>query len=310
MPRTNLKQRTGITLAALSLVAGGLLLASPASADTSDAAEAASTANHVAGAPAVSQHVDADGTTAAVGSGIIEVSTDPSDGLTATGPQGVDITVGIPGRTTDEGVVAGGNIVYTDVAADTAVVARPATLGAQALIVIDGADAPTRYAFPVETDGAPSELRSTADGTIEVYRHGASAPSSTVAPAWAVDADGQPVPTHFEIQGSSLVQVVEHQSAAYPVVADPQYTWGIATGTTYYNRAETRSLKTRSYGYVVAAGLCAVFGSQTAGVACGVGAALVAQWNYVASNAYGDGKCVKVKLPIMWAYAYDGGYCK
>ena len=53
-----------------------------------------------------------------------------------------------------------------------------------------------------------------------------------------------------------------------------------------------------------------MFGAQTAGAACGVAGAVVAQWNYVASNAYADGKCVKIKLPIMWAYAYSGGYCK
>ena len=94
------------------------------------------------------------------------------------------------------------------------------------------------------------------------------------------------------------------------MVAGPQYTWGIATGTTDYNRAETRSLKTGSAGYAAAATLCAIFGAETAGVACGVGGVLVEQWAYVASNAYGDGKCVKIKLPTMLAYAYSGGYCK
>jgi hypothetical protein len=46
---------------------------------------------------------------------------------------------------------------------------------------------------------------------------------ATVDPAWATGADGAPVPTHVEVQGSTLVRVVEHRSAsvAYPVVADP-----------------------------------------------------------------------------------------
>lgn len=44
-----------------------------------------------------------------------------------------------------------------------------------------------------------------------------------VAPAWAVDANGREVPTHYEIHGSTLRQVVDHtaDAVAYPVVADP-----------------------------------------------------------------------------------------
>ena len=44
-----------------------------------------------------------------------------------------------------------------------------------------------------------------------------------VAPAWARDADGKPVPTRYELRGSDLVQVVEHTTGnfRYPVTADP-----------------------------------------------------------------------------------------
>lgn len=44
-----------------------------------------------------------------------------------------------------------------------------------------------------------------------------------VAPPWAVDATGAQVPTHYDLRGNILVQVVDHTSASfeYPVVADP-----------------------------------------------------------------------------------------
>ena len=44
-----------------------------------------------------------------------------------------------------------------------------------------------------------------------------------IAPAWAVDAHGTPVPTHYELSGSSLTQVVDHsnKALAYPLIADP-----------------------------------------------------------------------------------------
>lgn len=46
------------------------------------------------------------------------------------------------------------------------------------------------------------------------------------APAWAKDAHGLDVPTHYEVDGASLVQVVDHASGkyTYPIVSDP--IWG------------------------------------------------------------------------------------
>ena len=41
---------------------------------------------------------------------------------------------------------------------------------------------------------------------------------------WAKDANGQDVPTHYEIDGTIVTQIVEHKGddVAYPVVADPK----------------------------------------------------------------------------------------
>lgn len=88
-----------------------------------------------------------------------------------------------------------------------------------------------------------------------------------------------------------------------------RYTWGWVTGTAYYNRAETRTMKTAWGAGVVASGLCAYFWAETAGAACAVSAALMGQWMYVAGNVYADGHCVKIKIPTLWAYGYSGGYC-
>ena len=55
-----------------------------------------------------------------------------------------------------------------------------------------------------------------------------------VAPTpWALDANGVNVPTHYEISGTTLTQVVEHKAGdfAYGIVADPwwnpfSWPWG------------------------------------------------------------------------------------
>lgn len=49
-------------------------------------------------------------------------------------------------------------------------------------------------------------------------------------PPWAKDANGQDVPTAYEISGNKLVQIVRHQDAEgveYPLVADPAYANGM-----------------------------------------------------------------------------------
>ncbi|WGH89964.1 hypothetical protein QDX23_07405 [Auritidibacter ignavus] len=40
-------------------------------------------------------------------------------------------------------------------------------------------------------------------------------------PAWSVDANGVELPTHFEIDGNTLTQVVDTSDAQFPVVSDP-----------------------------------------------------------------------------------------
>lgn len=49
-------------------------------------------------------------------------------------------------------------------------------------------------------------------------------------PPWAVDAEGDPVPTSYELNGSTLVQRIDHadvEGIKYPVVADPAYNRGM-----------------------------------------------------------------------------------
>ena len=42
-----------------------------------------------------------------------------------------------------------------------------------------------------------------------------------IATPWALDATGAEIPTSFALDGSTLVQTVNHHGATYPVIADP-----------------------------------------------------------------------------------------
>ncbi len=132
-----------------------------------------------------------------------------------------------------------------------------------------------------------------------------------VAPAWALDASGQPVPTRYRIEGTTLVQVIDHHGAAYPVVGDPKYTWGWVTGTVYLNRNETNKL---ILGTAITAIITYGFGGWAGGIPASVSA--------VATYHYNEGRCVKVKLrPLSrkglftwelgsYGGSHAGGYCR
>lgn len=138
---------------------------------------------------------------------------------------------------------------------------------------------------------------------------------------WAVDGNGDPLQTHFEVNGSSLTQVVTtDESTVYPVVADPEVRrvrliqWRIR-----FNRNETRSIS----GGSTAAAITACIGGITAatgGAGAAVGAALCGTlgaailWNANIAENSRPKQCVQIHwttVPnIIWVNRYTGGYCR
>lgn len=102
----------------------------------------------------------------------IEISADPAEGISIASDEAAEVTLGIPGRSTADGVKIGDSLVYQDAATDSTVVARPTEDGAQALIVLDSPAAPSRFVFPIEVAGSPVELRAGSDGSVEILRRG------------------------------------------------------------------------------------------------------------------------------------------
>lgn len=93
----------------------------------------------------------------------------------------------------------------------------------QITTVIGGPEAPTSYEYAL---GLPHgyELLTADEGEgIAIATTDKSDLLGVFAAPWAVDAEGRDVPTRYEIQGDTLVQIVDHTagSFAYPIVADP-----------------------------------------------------------------------------------------
>jgi len=146
------------------------------------------------------------------------------DGAAAPGDRP---TVAITPPASGEGRSLDGHaVVYDGEAPDTAVlveqtrtdIPRVASATRMHLLIGDAA-APTRYEFDLDLP-AGGRLVPTDDGGVRALDADGGV-IGLVAPPWANDAAGEPVPTRYLVEGRTLVQEVLHRGATYPVVADP-----------------------------------------------------------------------------------------
>lgn len=167
------------------------------------------------------------------------------------------------------------------------------------LTVLTDRSAPTTYDYTF--DG--QQLRALDDGYVGVFDVETGEPVALIEPAWAKDANGTAVPTRYEIDGSTLTQVVDvDEHTAFPVVADPSvkfHWWGVDV---HYNWRETTVTATGAAGCaLVAAGIPDPTLSKVVSFSCGA----VALW---AKTAAGAGKCIAMKkawvgplIPWYWS---------
>lgn len=147
----------------------------------------------------------------------------------------------------------------------------PTPTGAQVLVGIESADAPTSYEFGLD---APADVTAelTVAGAIDVVDASGGLSAQIEAP-WAIDAEGRAVPTRFEVNGDTVTQVVDHRGGdyAYPIVADPKvkfcdlYTAACVT----FSKAETKSVA-KNLSSSVAAGVSTICGKIPASNAPGL----------------------------------------
>jgi hypothetical protein len=125
-----------------------------------------------------------------------------------------------------------------------------------------------------------------------------------VGNAWARDANGKAVPTHYEIRGHDLVQIVTpNAGAAYPIVADPSWIWYSGAWGAGFSKAETRSLA--SIGAIT--GFCAALPGAFA-IACAI---FGADWFLQASLAANARGCVFIAVvPAPIAMRWISSSCR
>jgi hypothetical protein len=222
----NLKRSTGATcavvVAAIAIVSGGTV---PAAADDGGqdalAAIAAATPETVDAAALVATGSGEENAIDATLAGIdVTVPVNPADGITlASQKSSVSIELPFAEDASDAAVQRPGVVAYDNRNGSTTVPVVLSDGSVQINTVIEHADAPTRYTYEIDLpDGAAIEQAG--KGLIFLDRSGSSL--GGLAPAWAKDATGRDVPTRYDVNGTTITQVIEHAMGdSYPVVGDP-----------------------------------------------------------------------------------------
>lgn len=209
---------------------------------TSDAASSASAVlSDVAAIP-----TDSSGTTAidATVNGVdVVIPVDPASPISLDS-SGSSVSIELPfaASASEATAVMDGAVAYENGNGSTTVPVVKNDGSLQIATIIARADAPTRYAYDLSLPSGSMLVQE--DGMV-VIREADGSFAGGFAPAWATDANGADVATRYEIEGSTLVQVVEHTTSnvAYPVTADPYLGIALIQSGRWVNKSQGRTLE-------------------------------------------------------------------
>lgn len=146
-----------------------------------------------------------------------------------------DIKIGIPNdmEVSSPVVTEDGSYQYNG-DENVSLVVQPTEEGVRSVVNINDASAPKEYKFDLDLPEGHKLIFSSdyfgedlalEDDIEEVFVVDENNIIQGIfGEAWAKDANGNDVPTHYEIEGNSLTQVVEfNDNTAFPVLADPDW---------------------------------------------------------------------------------------
>lgn len=183
--------------------------------------------------------------------------------------------------------------------------------GAATIITIPNSSAPSTYEFPLTLpDGFTTQPQPNGSITIN---NADGLPIGAFAAPWAKDAAGGEIATQLTVERGVLVQTVQFDdSTAFPVTADPNFSYGIYSGNIYFNRAETATIASGGWGAAAITGVCLTAGGPAVAAACGLAAGAIVYQAGVANNSYG---CLQIDFNQQgWVsphpYNDYGRYCR
>lgn len=175
---------------------------------------------------------------------LIDVPSNVDEPITISDGLGETLTYSLPEDVSNlTGALVDDTVIYTDEDSDVSYGVQALQIsgrneqtieGVRTTITIDNCTAPNRYEFTYNLDEG-QKMVSSAEylgeefDTNEIFIVNEDNEIQYLIEApWAKDANGNDVPTHYEIEGDTLVQIVDFdENSAFPIVADPS-AWQIA----------------------------------------------------------------------------------
>lgn len=173
-----------------------------------------------------------------------EIPVNQSEKVLIKGESG-EIGMGIPPLENEKGVQEENTIFYNG--SNTSIGIQALDGGARQVIILKNKKAKKKYDFKYDLEEGGyldfAQLEDgTKDGSVIIYNKDRE-PIGIISVPWARDSNGMSVKTYYEIDGTTLSQVIETTEAtSYPVIADPSiYRWYFKSGK-WIVRSGTRSL--------------------------------------------------------------------
>lgn len=157
------------------------------------------------------------------GYSLVVIPANPANQVKVSSGDGTTVLIGMPFASQAKlgSMITDGAVAYDNQNESSTAVLAKEDGSLQIATVLASRKAPARYTYRL-TLPAGAKANIGADGGVNFS--GANGKYiGGIAPAWSRDARGAEVPTHYELSGSNLTQIVDHQAIdyAYPIVADP-----------------------------------------------------------------------------------------
>jgi hypothetical protein len=148
-------------------------------------------------------------------------ATDVDTGSVSSAPTSLQLALPTTAQTSTARVEATGVVSYDNGDGSTTVPIAKLDGSVQINTVLATSAAPARYSYTATVPSGTSLALSPDGGVVATDAQGNI--GGSISPAWAIDAEGNAVPTHYEIDGQTITQLLDLSSSSisYPVVADP-----------------------------------------------------------------------------------------